>query len=231
MKYSWGAIREETCVILVGSSLGKAKRMGWGQRLLHGKNWLSPLACVQPQRCYLQTIWGKCQHLQDPLWQALWQWLSADLELQTTDPLTVLHTTPSLSKSSIHQKVESSKHCVAQNRQTLRIPRCVDFYRLGKGPALHLRQFLKHPMHSEGTRGSCIIMIIITIIWNTCYSRDTQIMELFHVHKVTESSLQSGGEASPSIIQYMRTLQLKATWFGQIEKMAEQGYALKSVWL
>lgn len=158
-----------------------------------------------------QTIWGKCQHLQDPLWQALWQWLSADLELHTTDPLTVLHTTPSLSKSSIHQKVESSKHCVAQNRQTLRIPRCVDFYRLGKGPALHLRQFLKHPMHSEGTRGSCIIMIIITIIWNTCYSRDTQIMELFHVHKVTESSLQSGGEASPSIIQYMRTRQLKAT--------------------
>lgn len=101
----------------------------------------------------------------------------------------MLHTTPSLSKSSIHQKEESSKHCVAQNRQTLRIPRCLDFYQLGKGPAPHLRQFLKHPMHSEETRGSCIIMVIVTIIWNTCYSRDTKITGFFHVHKVTEFSL------------------------------------------
>lgn len=182
-------VREETCSNLVSSSPGKAKCMGRGQRLLLGKNWLGPLVYVQPQRCYLQIVWGQMSaspgaSMASPLAMALCRpWAPNNRPTNHAS-----HNTLSV-KVQHTSKEESSKHCVAQNRQTLRIPRCLDFYQLGKGPAPHLRQFLKHPMHNEETKGSCIIMVIITIIWNTCYSRDTKITEFFHVHKVTEFSL------------------------------------------
>lgn len=105
-------------------------------------------------------------------WMALWrpEPQTADLLNPPTHPR---QHPPCQSQTNILQTEESVKQGVTQNHPTTGILRCLAFHWPGKGLALHPRKFLKHPPHTERTRGCWIITTIISIVWNMCYSRHT----------------------------------------------------------